>query len=309
MEKRKPVSSTRRLIAGFCALILIFLFFGLFTLYNTHSAAGLTRTIYDHPLAVSNAALHASVSIAKMHGSMQDVVLSGSAIQIQQSIESVNQEEKRVYGYLDRVRDRILGDEGQALEREARTLFDDWGAIRKKVIGLVLDNQREKAVGITVGKDADHVARIEEKMLGLTQYARKKASDFLQQAESLHVRLRTASVIFLLLGIFTSFLVAMLTIRRTALAEKGIEESQERYRSLVESQTDLVCRFTPDGRFVFINDVYCQFFNKSKADLIGSVWQPLPVDDDATVIEQKLSTLSPANPIVSSTWNRPNSSM
>jgi PAS domain S-box-containing protein len=91
----------------------------------------------------------------------------------------------------------------------------------------------------------------------------------------------------------------MLTIRRTALAEKGIEESQERYRSLVESQTDLVCRFTPDGRFVFINDVYCQFFNKSKADLIGSVWQPLPVDDDATVIEQKLSTLSPANPIVS----------
>ena len=299
MEKRKPVSSTRRLIAGFCALILIFLFFGLFTLYNIHSAAGLTRTIYDHPLAVSNAALQASVSIAKMHGSMQDVVLSDSAIQIQQSIESVNQEEKRVYGYLDRVRDRILGDEGQALEREARTLLDDWGAIRKKVIGLVLDNQREKAVGITVGKDADHVARIEEKMLGLTQYARKKASDFLQQAESLHIRLRTASVIFLLLGIFTSFLVAMLTIRRTALAEKGIEESQERYRSLVESQTDLVCRFTPDGRFVFINDVYCQFFNKSKADLIGSVWQPLPVDDDATVIEQKLSALSPANPIVS----------
>lgn len=39
MKKRGPVSSTRRLIAGFCALIAIFLFLGLYTLYDIHIVA------------------------------------------------------------------------------------------------------------------------------------------------------------------------------------------------------------------------------------------------------------------------------
>ncbi len=118
----------------------------------------------------------------------------------------------------------------------------------------------------------------------------------MQQAERVNIRMRAASIVFLMLGTFTSILVAMLIIRRTALAEKRLEESQERYRSLMESQTDLVCRLTPDGRFVYVNAVYCQFFNKSKEELIGSTWQPLPVDDDISLIEQKLSALDYGQP-------------
>jgi len=40
------------------------------------------------------------------------------------------------------------------------------------------------------------------------------------------------------------------------------------------------------------------FFNKAEEELIGNKWHPLPVDDDVTHIQEKLSTLSPTNPIV-----------
>ena len=76
-----------------------------------------------------------------------------------------------------------------------------------------------------------------------------------------------------------------------------LQKSEERYRSLVEIQTDLVCRFIPDGTLVYVNDAYSRFFEKTKDELIGKKWQPLLVSDDTTFV-QKLQTLSPLNPTV-----------
>ena len=80
--------------------------------------------------------------------------------------------------------------------------------------------------------------------------------------------------------------------------EMKLEESEERYRSLVENQTDLVSRFTTDGTFAFVNDAFCNFFEKTKDELIGKKWQPLPVGDDFPLVQEKLKTLSPSNPTV-----------
>jgi len=98
--------------------------------------------------------------------------------------------------------------------------------------------------------------------------------------------------------IIESIALAFAEVINSKRAEEFLKESEERYRSLIESQTDLVCRFTSDGTFVFVNDIYCQFFNKPKVELIGYKWQPLSVDDDLELIKAELSKLSPANPMV-----------
>lgn len=265
MDKPKQVNITGRLILSFCVLISIFLLFGLFTLYEIHTAAELTRTIYHHPLIVSNAALQSNISIAKMHRSMKDVVLFKSSSKILRFVNIVNEEEKQVYRNLDIVKKRILGEKGKGLENQARNLFDEWRPIRKEVIGLVRENQREKAADITMGKGADHVTRLETQMLGLMKYARKKASDFMYEAERVHSRLNVVSIIFLVLGILTSLVVAFLTIKQTAAAEKKLQKSEAKYRQIFETNRALKLMIDPDnGAILEANEAACGYYGYTK---------------------------------------------
>lgn len=167
---------TRRVIVSFSLLILMYFLFGLYSLYDLNTISALTRTIYDHPLVVSNAALRSNVSIIRIHRDMKDVVLFTSPTRIQHAITDVDRQELRVYQYLDIVRDNILGAKGRRLEMETRLLFDNWRPIRKEVIDLVRKGQRDAAAEITIGKGADHVDRLDPKMVALTNYARTKAS-------------------------------------------------------------------------------------------------------------------------------------
>jgi PAS domain S-box-containing protein len=51
-----------------------------------------------------------------------------------------------------------------------------------------------------------------------------------------------------------------------------IEQKQrveERYREVVERQTDLVCRYLPDTTLTFVNEAYCRFSGRKREDLIG----------------------------------------
>jgi PAS domain S-box-containing protein len=55
--------------------------------------------------------------------------------------------------------------------------------------------------------------------------------------------------------------------RRSAMM--ALQQSEQRYRSVVEQQSDLVCRYKPDTTLTFVNDAYCRFFGKSRDELIG----------------------------------------
>lgn len=298
MGKTKQANQTLDLKLGFAALIAIFVVFGVFVLSDIQRVGDLSLTIYHHPLVVSNAALQANTSIAKMHRNMKDVVLFKSLSRIRESIKAVDEGEKEVYRNLNAIRKNILGEQGKILEEEARRLFDEWRLIRSEVIDSVKNNQREIAADITIGKGAYHVAVLEERMIGLTNYARHKASVFTEDTQRVHSRLKVTSIFFLIVGTLSSLLVAFLALKRNYSVSKNLLVSEARYRSLIDNQTDLVCRFTPDGKFNFVNDIYCKFFSMSQKELIGSKWQPLSVDDDVELINEKLSTLSNKNPTV-----------
>lgn len=78
----------------------------------------------------------------------------------------------------------------------------------------------------------------------------------------------------------------------------ALQESEERYRAVVEDQTEVICRLRADGTIFFVNEVFCRFFGKSARELLGSRWQPQAFADDIAMIEEKLGEMSPVNPVV-----------
>jgi len=73
---------------------------------------------------------------------------------------------------------------------------------------------------------------------------------------------------------------------------------EDRYRLVVEDLTEVISRFDAHGTFIFVNEVYCRFFGKSSEELLGRTWQPVAYAEDVPMIEAKLATLSPDNPVV-----------
>ena len=63
-------------------------------------------------------------------------------------------------------------------------------------------------------------------------------------------------------------------------ARKALEESEKRYRGLVESQSDLIVRVDPHNRLTYVNDTYCRTFGKTREELIGKSFTPLVHEDD-----------------------------
>ncbi len=59
-------------------------------------------------------------------------------------------------------------------------------------------------------------------------------------------------------------------INQRKTAEENLRARESQYRTLVESQVDLVCRWLPDTTLTFVNATYCRFFGKSREELLGT---------------------------------------
>ncbi len=89
-----------------------------------------------------------------------------------------------------------------------------------------------------------------------------------------------------------------LDITERRKAEQSLLESEARYRAIVEDyQTELICRFLPDGRLTFVNEVFCRCFGKKREELIGANFLSfIPVEDRQAVI-QHLASFSLEQPV------------
>jgi len=79
--------------------------------------------------------------------------------------------------------------------------------------------------------------------------------------------------------------------------EAALVKSEQLYRAIVEDQTELICRFRPDGTISFVNDAFCRYFGKAREDLLGNRFKPMP-PEDWRLVRELMQTLSPEKPLV-----------
>jgi len=53
------------------------------------------------------------------------------------------------------------------------------------------------------------------------------------------------------------------------MQEAALRRSEERYREVVESQTEFVCRLLPNMTLTFVNGAYCRFVERRRDELLG----------------------------------------
>jgi PAS domain S-box-containing protein len=63
--------------------------------------------------------------------------------------------------------------------------------------------------------------------------------------------------------------IALIDITERKQAEEALRQSEAHYRAIIESQIDLISRYRPDTTLTFVNDAYCQFYGKTREELIG----------------------------------------
>lgn len=79
--------------------------------------------------------------------------------------------------------------------------------------------------------------------------------------------------------------------------EAELKESEARYRAIVSDQTELICRFDPDGRLTFVNNAYCNCFEVNREEIIGTNFLPHIYEEDIDIVRGHLTGLDMANPV------------
>jgi PAS domain S-box-containing protein len=120
-------------------------------------------------------------------------------------------------------------------------------------------------------KDSENVRKLAKGVLSVygtvKRYLRKDGVAIWASATVSTIRNKQDKLIY--------FLAMVDDITPKKLAEERLQESEKRYRGLVESQKDLVVRVDSEGRFTFVNDAYCRKFGKKRTELLGTRFQPL----------------------------------
>jgi diguanylate cyclase (GGDEF)-like protein/PAS domain S-box-containing protein len=81
-------------------------------------------------------------------------------------------------------------------------------------------------------------------------------------------------------------------------AEAALLESEMLHRSIVQTQTEFIVRYRPDGTLIYVNEVFAKFMGKRTDELINSNWRNFTDPSVAQKVENLLGELTPERPVV-----------
>jgi PAS domain S-box-containing protein len=80
--------------------------------------------------------------------------------------------------------------------------------------------------------------------------------------------------------------------------EETLRHRENRYRGIVQSQLEIICRAFPDTTIIFVNEAVRNYIDIEPRTLVGTPWLDMVYPDDRAAVTQQLALLSPDNPII-----------
>jgi len=85
--------------------------------------------------------------------------------------------------------------------------------------------------------------------------------------------------------------------QRVAERTVALHQSEQRYLSILEDQTEIICRFDASNRMTFVNEAFCRMFDLHRNEVVGRVWAPMVHPDDLPLVTKALHGVSPVQPL------------
>jgi PAS domain S-box-containing protein len=79
--------------------------------------------------------------------------------------------------------------------------------------------------------------------------------------------------------------------------EEKLRRSEERYRTVVSAQTDMINRYRPDFISTFVNEALCREMGMEAHELVGKSWLPVVPEEHRDSVRAMILSLNAKNPI------------
>ncbi|MEO1671534.1 MAG: PAS domain S-box protein [Cyanobacteria bacterium J06631_2] len=102
------------------------------------------------------------------------------------------------------------------------------------------------------------------------------------------------------LGIVSLFLAfrQKTELQRRVQAELALKQSKAKYKTIIEDQTELICRYGRDSQVSYVNDAFCRYFGIEKEQLLERQFTPVIYEGDRERVLQLVASMSPAKPTI-----------
>lgn len=88
-------------------------------------------------------------------------------------------------------------------------------------------------------------------------------------------------------------------LKERFLAEAALRSSEERYRSVSEDITAMICRFEPNGSLTYVNQAYADFFGDIPSHFVKkNLFDMFESEEQKTLVKTNYSTLTPDKPFI-----------
>lgn len=212
-------------------LILIYIGFGGIMDWQLTHIAGIVENIHDHPLTVTRSALMASRDLTAIGRELRQAVLLKDKEEQKDHFSQIELLEIDAKKNLNVVNERILGEQGQSMAKQAIELINQWQPIRNEITDSLQRGDRNKAIMVMTKKGSIHMSKVDDMMNKITNYAGAMSMRFhvdsQQQLKRAKIVLLSAGLIIVILSVVFGFFVGRWFLRSLANTKKTLAKIKQ----------------------------------------------------------------------------------